>query len=332
MQDASWCIFDNLKVAKLKAFIIASLRKYTKLSDVAHLKNPRGGKMIDDASNGVDNCILVAFGSCNMKSCLVATMERQEEDTNVVDVISEPLTSRINLYGLSGEERKPSDILKDQAMVDLLVCTFNPNGKLNTLAYPKLSADMLKKANLLFVLFEGRFLTHVKWKVKPCQQSNRCLSWANKNLALVTAWMIVVCHHKEDISFLDESKCLLANLSGNKFLVCLNEELSYLGCYLHPNSNEHVWVQTGRATGKGGLGKHLQTHLERASSDRNDDNSHVKHSFPTKLSACSLMTKEGYYEHLTTFNGVGFLAEYPLVCFLEFGWAVDLHRGRGEVD
>jgi hypothetical protein len=44
-------------------------------------------------------------------------MERQEQDTNVVVVISAPLTSRINLYGLSGEEREPSDILQDQAKV-----------------------------------------------------------------------------------------------------------------------------------------------------------------------------------------------------------------------
>jgi hypothetical protein len=34
---------------------------------------------------------------------------------------------------------------------------------------------------------------------------------------------------KEDISCLDESKCLLLNPSGKKFLVCLREELSYLG-------------------------------------------------------------------------------------------------------
>ena len=46
------------------------------------------------------------------------------------------------------------------------------------------------------------------------------LGLGKKNLALVACWMIVACHLKEDISCLDESKCLLADPSGNKFLVC----------------------------------------------------------------------------------------------------------------
>ncbi len=161
--------FDKLKAAELKVFIISHHPKYTKLSDVAHLKNPRGGKSMEEAPNGVDNCISVAFRCRNMMSCLVANMERQEQDTNVAVVISAPLTSRINLYGLSSEERKPSDILQDQAKVGLLVSTFDPNEKLNTLSDPKLLADILKKVNLLFVLLKARFHTHVKWKVKPCQ-------------------------------------------------------------------------------------------------------------------------------------------------------------------
>ena len=109
--------------------------------------------------------------------------------------------------------------------------------------------------------------------MKVCQQSNRCLAWAKKNLALVACWMIVACHLKEDISCLDESKCLLADPSGNKFLVCSNEELNQLGSYLHYNRNESVWICSGSATGEGGFGKHLKMHLERAPSDRNDDDS-----------------------------------------------------------
>jgi hypothetical protein len=195
------------------------------------------------------------------------------------------LTSRINLYDSNGEDIKPSDILKDQTMVDLLVHVFDPNGKLNTLNDTKLSVEILNKADLLFVLLKARFHTHVKRKVKPCQQSNRCLSWANKNLALVACWMIVASHLKEDISCLYKSKCLLANPCGNNFLVCSNKELNQLGCYLHYNCNKGVWIHSRSATGEGGFGKHLKTHLERASSDRNDDDSHFYHSFSSKTSA-----------------------------------------------
>ncbi len=57
--------FDKLKAAELQAFILAHHPKFTKISDVAHLKNPRGGKSIEEAKCGVDNCISVAFGVRN---------------------------------------------------------------------------------------------------------------------------------------------------------------------------------------------------------------------------------------------------------------------------
>ncbi len=42
--------FDKLKAAELKAFIIARHPKFMKISEVAHLKNPRGGKLIEEAN------------------------------------------------------------------------------------------------------------------------------------------------------------------------------------------------------------------------------------------------------------------------------------------
>jgi hypothetical protein len=69
----------HLKAAELKSFIIACHPKYMKLSDIAHLKNPRGGKSMEEAANGADNCVAVTFGFCNMKSCLVANVETPQE-------------------------------------------------------------------------------------------------------------------------------------------------------------------------------------------------------------------------------------------------------------
>ena len=118
---------------------------------------------------------------------------------------------------------------------------------------------------------------------------------ANKH-KLVASWMIIASHVKEDISCLDESKCLLANPGNNRFLVCSNEELSHLGCYLHYNQKEYIWFISGCSTGEGGFGNCLKTHLERASSDRNNDDSHFYHSFPSKLSErANYFSKEGYF-------------------------------------
>jgi hypothetical protein len=132
--------------------------------------------------------------------------------------------------------------------------------------------------------------------------------------------MIVALHVKEDISCLDESKCLLANPGNNRFLVCSNKVLSHLGCYLHYKQNEDIWIRSGSATGEGGFGKHLKTHQKRALSDRNDYDSHFYHYFPSKSSECAKSyLKEGYFEYLTAYIGVGFSAEYPPGCFSKSG-------------
>ena len=119
---------------------------------------------------------------------------------------------------------------------------------------------------------------------------------------------------------LDESKCLLADPSGNQFLVCSNEELNQLDCYLRYNRNESIWIRSGSATGEDGFGKRLKTHIESASSDRNDDDSRFYHSFPSKSSArANCYSKEGYFDYLTVYIGVGYSADCPPGCFSKSG-------------
>jgi hypothetical protein len=89
---------------------------------------------------------------------------------------------------------------------------------------------------------------------------------------------------------------------------------------VHYNCNEDVWICSGSATGEGGFGKPLKTHQERASSDRNDDDSRFYHSFPLKTSArANSCLKEGYFEYLTAYVRVGCSAECPSGCFSKSG-------------
>ena len=142
--------FDKLKAADLKAFIIARHSKYMMLSDVGHLKNPRGGKSMEEASTGVENCISVAFGLRNEKSCLVEINKRLD----VAIAVTVPVTSRIHLFGLNCIEIKPSDIMKDHAKVELLFSIFDANGKLSfskwhdAMADANIIAEVLKKRQM----------------------------------------------------------------------------------------------------------------------------------------------------------------------------------------
>jgi len=119
--------FDKLKAVELKAFTIARHPKYMMLSDVRHLKNPRGGKSMEEASTSVENCISVAFGVRNEKSSLVEINKRLD----VAIVVTVPATSRIHLSVLNCIEIKSLDFMKDHAKFELLFSIFNANGKLS---------------------------------------------------------------------------------------------------------------------------------------------------------------------------------------------------------
>jgi hypothetical protein len=58
---------------------------------------------MEEASTGVENCISVAFGVRNEKSCLFKINERLDVDI----AVTVPVTSRIHLSGLNCIEIKP---------------------------------------------------------------------------------------------------------------------------------------------------------------------------------------------------------------------------------
>ena len=80
---------------------------------------------MEEASNGVENCISIAFGVHNEMSRLVEINETL--DVAVAETV--PVTSRIHLSGLKCIEIKPSDIMKDHAKVVFLFSIFDENGK-----------------------------------------------------------------------------------------------------------------------------------------------------------------------------------------------------------
>jgi hypothetical protein len=128
---------------------------------------------MEEVSNGVENCIFVAFGACNKKSSLVEINERLD-DNSVAATISVPITSRINLCGLKCLETKPSDILKDSAKVGGLFSTFNAKGKLSYSKLHDAKADSNKIAD-----------SHAFFTLpNPCETEGEGMSAVKQVLAL----------------------------------------------------------------------------------------------------------------------------------------------------
>lgn len=306
--------FDHLKAPELRAFIITRHPSYTKVSQIGHLKHPRAKKQaLHDAQNGVENCLSVAYAVRTLKSRAVHVPEVNTVDEDGTAAWSHPpLISRVALRPCQNNAFLPSQILGDQATVRWLLNIFDPEQKMHTTDFisrpmDERTVEQLAKSDLLLSKLQFRLKSHIKRKVKITQQNNKCLGWASRNMAAVAAYMIVACHVKEDISCLDDSKCLLSKPDGDHFLLCHNDELNLQGCYLHFDTNNDSWIRSGSAAGKGGFGKRLDTHRSKAESNRNDDNSRFYHCYPSRKSSRSKnKSKDGVFEQLTPYVGAGF--------------------------
>jgi len=129
-----------------------------------------------------------------------------------VDVLLDPTSADI----------KPSEILQDPSKVALLLEAFDPKGLLARIDYltRPLEKTLVGKVDLLYRKLQVHFRGHVMRRFRASQQTNYCLDWICRNLAVVAVWMVVVGHAKRNISCLEESGCLLFNQT--KFLLCSN--------------------------------------------------------------------------------------------------------------
>lgn len=317
--------FAKLKAPKLRAFIAARHLQHRTPTSVKHLKKPHTA--LADALEGRENAVSVAFDIRTNKSRLLAAAAAAEVSNNSAANVAPPmpLVSCVLLYPMDGG-MKPSDILSDNSKIDAICSIFDPQDHLKKVDFKirPLTSDvslLVAKADVLFDHLQTRLLTHVKLRVKPSQRSHWCLQWARKNLAVVAAYMVWANHLKKDISCLSQTKCLLAK-AGDNFLCCTNIDATHLGCYLHYNTNEEMWVRSGSATGEGGFAKRLMQHEKRAKDHRNDDESRFYDLFPhSDSNRSSNPHKDGLFEYLTPYIGASFSrdAATPVAFSTDYG-------------
>ena len=144
-----------------------------------------------------------------------------------------------------------------------------------------------------------------------------CLKWAMKNLSVVAAYMALFDHIKGDIGCLSEMSCLLS--SPDKLLVCTNAEANLQGCYLYYDTNERLWIRSGKCTGRGFAARHDE-HLKKALSPTNTDNSTFYDSYPSRDSQrAGSSIKDGHFEFLQQYAAAGFDATAAAVFAKDLG-------------
>lgn len=338
--------FCSLRKNELHAFILDRHPTFTKISELNHLHHPSAKRALADANNGIANAASVAFALRESPSRVFArsvaddtTNDNEDNSTRTDDTPSSLLIVDVLLRPELHGVVKPSDVLLDSAKVQFIRDTFDPNHNMPSPDSFSPTSEILQQADCLFTHLKARLRTHIKTRVMPDQWNNKCLRWAQKNLAIVAAYMVIFDHVVPDVTCLDESSCLLKQPSCNNFLTCSNEESTQVGCYLHFNRNLSVWVRSGSAAGVGGFGQRLSQHKKRAEADTNPDNSQFYDNYPSVESVRSRSkSKRGLFEHLDPYIGASFCKNIPpgilssrgedglfLYTPEEVGWINNLH-------
>ena len=315
------CTLEQLSkynAPELRSWILARHPTHRNKKDINHLKVGRSkAKALEDAKLGVVNLLFVAYSVRDKKSRLLAVPNEEEEvaedepsseDTS----IGSPHVIRVFLRPQDFTVQ-PSSILVDSSKIKALIAIFDPDDRWGRVKLDQLSdietTVLLKKADTLFALLQARLKHHIQHKVDPSQHSNRCLPWAEKNLAIVAMYMILFDHLMPNINGRDASQCLLRNPAfGSKFLPCANAPLSNFGCYLHYDPTIETLIRSGSAAGEGGIGKRLEGHVKKAKAARNDDDSRLYETYPSAQSI-RVRSDSTTYEQLAQYIAASFSAD-----------------------
>ena len=301
--------FAKLQAPKLRKYILGRHPHWTREKDISFLKKPRTA--LQDANAGHKNLVSVAMEVRQNKSryqeaadaaeSAEAEAARAEEESPNAANVDDILRGRSFLLPLTApavDFVQPSAILGDSNRMDIFARVFDPEDKLRKVEITDDNRDhLLAKANAVFKsMSTKRFDLHMR-KVLPEQRRYMCLRIAKKNLALVAVHMLSLGRLKGDVSCLDKSKCILSSPGDNYLPV--GSDTNDLGCYLHWNKNDEVFARSGSAVGEGGIAKRNKTHLTKAKSDRNDDESLFYHLYPHSTSIrANNDSKNGIFEHL----------------------------------
>ena len=286
---------DNVAQCSMKCFaklLAPQARKFIKYrsnmtaNQLNALKKP--STALQDALAGVKNVVSEAYALRAVKSrLLAAVVNPTQNETTAVQVgtnYNSPLAVHVPLADPTASIIMPSTILQDAAKVKLIIDTFDPQGKLKHIDVVRpLEKTLVDRVDMLFEKLQVRLNGHVSRKVRLNQQSHYVWKWARKNLAIVTVWMVVVSQVKDNIAPLDEYKCLLSP-KKDRFFLCTNVESVLFGCYLFFDTNDNIWIRSGKATGADGIGGRLGEHTSRASSNLNNDGSLFYHLYPSRSS------------------------------------------------
>ena len=285
----------------LKAFII--VRKDNLL--ISRL--PKNG-LLNDALKGEKNLISLAFECRGMENKVLKQLQEEHSTLSASDDVSDETDEIIidNEYRVDvslskncNEYISASSLLENNDWLSNVQKCLDP---LEKLSRREINNECKRQADILKKVLIQRLDSHISSRIiDKSKHSHWCLEWARKNIPQMSAIMTLFNHTKKDIECLDSCNTLLSQSSN--FLLATNSEAKLQGAYLYYDTNDEIWVRSGKVSHRDFSIRHNEHQKSAASLEAK---SRFYCRYPTKIASTYYHGKKGIFENLSQHVGFGF--------------------------
>eukprot|EP00956_Cyclotella_meneghiniana_P037122 scaffold134700_cov46-Cyclotella_meneghiniana.AAC.1 len=313
--DLQLCTFEHfhkLRAPELVKFILAHDPNFTTKSQLDGWRKGQSESdkeaqiqaLHNETPNEELKCTTIVAFRCRHLPCkydLTTQLEAEEEVNGNVD---EPTPARANVAELSLQVA--NKFSSCDAWLFSVIEFFGVR-RMVLNAYETIDDEMKAKADMLVKILRQRMQQLMNSRgVDKKRREHWVINTANKNLAVVAAYMVLLNHVKNDVSRLDETNSLLS-LDTSKFVDCRSSLSmnSHIGAYLYYDTNIGEFIRSGKVSAKGFLDRH-EEHAKAAAREASSDNKFYT-LYPTKANPRSKSTlAKGVFESLTQYEAASF--------------------------
>ena len=281
----------------LKAFIM--VRKL----DLPKSKLPNKGT-VAEAKAGVNNLISMAYEYLRLPNLLQQKVDAMNDELQSEDDEGD-VYQKVSVIELSTETNTETEdastMLSNDEWVKQVKKLFDPTSQIE---YNKTTDDIKKKADILQQTLLFRMSYHIKRRIEDkSKHSHWAIKWSQKNMAQVSAIMILFNHVKPDLECMRDTTSTL--LAGPWSFVSAetDKEKKLQGAYLYFDINDEKWVRSGKVTRRGFEIRHSE-HEKKAAANRATSKFYSR--YPSKEKEKPSSARKGFFENLSQYVAVGF--------------------------
>ena len=271
-------------------------------------KLPNKGS-VDDAKNGNNNLIKMAYELRYEKNHLQKTYDNiRSEQSNNSPTIEDNIIPINITSGLRETSILSSCLLEDKEWVKRVTECFELGCVRKRTISNKISDQIKAQADILNKILMTRFTSHIQQRITNKNKHNHwCLCWFEKNIPQMASIMTLLGHIKTDLQCIDSTTTLLR--SKDNFVRVSNTKSQQEGSYLYYDTNNSIWIRSGKVTGRGFDKRHSEHKNMSKQNGCNESKFYLR--YPSKCSNFTFHgSRRGYFDNLQQYIAVGCTIPY----------------------